>query len=221
MRKTLTLSSLVVIVLWSAVIVRAQDAEFQLRLAQSLEQGGEWDRAAAMYERLHHSEPDNEVYVQGLQRSYLRLREYGKAIDLVNQQIKRQPANVMLPVSLGGIYYESGSEQQADSVWNHVIQSNPSNIGVYRVVAAEMLEHRLFPQAIHAYLEGRTATGNENAFTDDLANLYTVLQQYEAASKEFIRLLKQSPQQLPFIESRIGSFTIRDAGLQAATSVTR
>jgi tetratricopeptide (TPR) repeat protein len=205
----------------SSLHAQDENAEFQLRLAQSYQQNGEWEQSVALYKKLYDAEPNNFVYFDGLQRGYLRLRAYDKAINLVEQRLKSQPMDTGLLASLGGIYYESGSEQKADSVWNRLIGTDPKNIGLYRVVASQMMEHRLFEKAVSTYLAGRTASGNTNAFTDELASLYTVLQQYTPASTEFIRLLNTYPQQLPFIESRIASFTIRDEGLRAATSVTR
>jgi len=210
-----------IVVLFVPLCAQDTNQEFQQRLGQSFEQSEEWERAVAVYEKLYQAEPANEIFFEELQRCYLKLREYDKAINLVDERLKTQPINIGLLASLGGIYFESGSEEKADSVWNKVIAIDPKNAGLYRVVASQMMEHRLFPQAISTYLKGRTATGNDNAFTDDLASLYTVLQEYTAASTEFVRLLKMSPQQLPFIENRIASFTMHDAGLRAATDVTR
>jgi tetratricopeptide (TPR) repeat protein len=220
-----TLRTIVVLLVFACFFssMHAQDenADFQLRLAQSYQQAGEWERAVALYEKLYDAEPNNVVYFEGLQQGYLQLRAYDKAIDLVEQRLKSQPSDIGLFASLGGIYYESGSEQKADSVWTRLIAIDPKNVGLYRVVASQMMEHRLFEKAVRTYLAGRTASGNENAFTDELASLYTVLQQYTPAATEFIRLLKAYPQQLPFIESRIASFTMRNEGLRAAMDVTR
>jgi len=203
--------------------VRSQDidAPTKLRLAQSFQQAGDWERAVALYESLYHSDPTNYLYFDGLRNGYMQLRSYDKAINLVEQQLTLHRNDVVLLASLGGVYYESGSEQKADSVWNRVIGIDPKNIGLYRVVASQMLEHRLFQQAVNIYLAGRAATGQRDAFDDELASLYMLLQQYTAASTEFIKLLHSSPQQLSFVESRIASFTIREAGLRAATDVTR
>ena len=223
MRNGTTLILALFVAAFSAAPLDAQNAnaEFQLRLAQSFEQAGEWEQAVGVYEKLYAAQPANEVYFQGLQRGYLRLRAYDKAIALVDQQLHMQPANIALLASLGGIYSDAGFPQKADSIWQRVVETNPKNVSLYRVVASQMLEHRLFPDAINTYLAARKATGNANVFAEDLASLYTVLQEYDAASAEFIRVLNLYPQQLPFIENRIASFTMRDAGLRAATNVTR
>ena len=197
------------------------DAEVQLRLAQSFEQSGEWEQAVALFEKLHGIDPNNEIYFEGLQSGYVHLRAYDKAIDITEQRLKSQPGSIGLLASLGGIYCESGSEQKSDSVWNRLIETDKRNIGLYRLVASQLMEHRLFEKAVQTYLAGRKASGNDAAFNDELASLYTVLQQYTAASTEFVKLLKTYPQLLPSIESRIASFTMREAGLHAATDVTR
>lgn len=210
-----------VVCLHSPLRAQISDAESQLRLAQSFEQSGDWDRAVVLYERLHQAELGSEVYFEGLQRAYVHVRAFDKAIGLVEERLKVQPFNIGLLAVLGGIYYESGSAQQADSVWNRLIQTDPKNTSLYRLVASQMIEHRLFPQAVTTYLAGRKAAAKDDLFADDLATLYTFLQQYDAAASELIKLLNAYPQQLPFIETRIASFTIRDAGLLAATGVTR
>lgn len=207
--------------LTSAARAQVSEPETQLRLAQSFEQSGDWDRAVVLYERLHKAQPENEVFFEGLRRAYVHVRAFDKAINLVEERLRAQPFNIGLLATLGGIYYESGSEPKADSVWNSIVKTDPKNISLYRLVASEMMEHRLFTLAVKVYLAARDAVGKDNIFADDLATLYTFLQQYDAASKEFITMLSTTPQQLPFIESRIASFTMQDAGLHAAVSVTR
>lgn len=213
----------ILIIVFFCPMSRGQDndAALKLRLAQAYEQSGEWARAVAIFEELYQTEPNNFVYFDGLRQGYTQLREYEKAIGLVERELGRQPANVGLLASLGGLYYESGSEHKADSLWNRVIAIDPKNIGLYRVVASQMMEHRLFEQAVNVYRSGRKTTGNDNAFSDELANLYLVLQQYSAASVELTKILKASPQQLPLVQSKIGSFTIRNEGLLAAANVTK
>ncbi len=218
---TLFLLCTAVVCLPCSLHAQIGDIDTQFRLAQSFEQSGDWDRAVVLFERLHQVQPDNEVFFDGLRRAYVHVRDYEKAINLVEDRLKQQPFNINLIAALGGIYYESGSESKADSVWKSIIRTDSKNVSLYRLVASEMMEHRLFTQAVDVYLDARKTTGKDGIFADDLATLYTFLQQYDAASREFIKMLTTSPQQLPFIESRIASFTMRDAGLRAATNVAR
>jgi tetratricopeptide (TPR) repeat protein len=191
----------------------------KLRLAQGFEESSEWERAAALYEDLYKLEPNNYVIVDGLQRSYTQIKEYGKAIDVIRDWLKFQPKDVNLTVTLGGLYYDSGNEAAADSVWKAVLAADTRSVQVYRVVAKELMEHRLYDQCIRVYLDGRSASKNDAQFADELGSLYAVLQQYTSATKEYLRLIKTTPDKLFFVQSRLSTFIIKPEALKAATEV--
>jgi hypothetical protein len=54
---------------------RAQDTDklMKLRLAQGFEEAGEWEHAVALYEELSTLEPNNYLFLDGLQRSYMQM----------------------------------------------------------------------------------------------------------------------------------------------------
>lgn len=195
------------------------DVLTKLRLAQGFEQAGEWERAVSIYEVLHGVDSLNYVFFDGLRRGYTQLKEYGKAIKLVQQRLGAQPADENLLSTLGGLYFQMGDERRADSLWHAVIARDPKNSNLYRLVASHMMEHRQYEQAIQLYLSGRKVIANEELFVEDLASLYMVLQQYEPAAAEFVRLLRGKPQQLTLVEARLSSFTVREVGRRAALKV--
>jgi tetratricopeptide (TPR) repeat protein len=201
----------------------AQDTDklAKLRLAQGLEEAGEWERAAALYENLSTLEPNNFLFLDGLQRSYKQIKEYGKAINVIRRWLVIQPGDINKITALGGLYYDSGNEAAADSVWKSVIAIDPHNVQIYRVVANEMLEHRMYDQCIRTYLDGRSMSKNDAAFADELGNLYAALQQYASATKEYLRLIKTAPEQLSFIQSRLSVFTAKPEGISAASETVK
>ncbi|MEX2191552.1 MAG: tetratricopeptide repeat protein [Bacteroidota bacterium] len=221
----MNLRSILVMVFLLAGILPASaqtpDATVKLRLAQSFERSGEWERAVPLYESLLFSDPKNFVYFEALRRGYIQLKEYDKAIELIRYRITLQPESPLLLSSLGGVYYQKGEEQKADSVWQSVLRSNPTNISLYRMIAGEMMEYRLYDRAISLFLQARQATGDANVFTGELANLYGAFQQYENAAREYVRLLTQQPSQLADIQSRMSLFLSRPEALATATKAVR
>ena len=203
--------------------VKAQDTDklAKLRLAQGFEEAGEWERAAALYENLSMLEPNNFLFLDGLQRSYKQIKEYGKAINIIRRWLIVQPGDINKITALGGLYYDSGNEAAADSVWKSVIAIDPRNIQIYRVVANEMLEHRMYDQCIRTYLDGRSMSKSDATFADELGNLYAALQQYTSATKEYLRLIKTAPEQLSFIQSRLSAFTAKPEGISAASETVK
>jgi tetratricopeptide (TPR) repeat protein len=212
---------LVALVLIAASVGRAQETDqmTKLRLAQRFEQAGEWERAVVLYEELYGSEPANYVYLDGLQRSYTQVKEYGKAVKIIRAYLRVRPNDVNLMTTLGGLYYDSGDEQRADSIWKAVIDVNPQNAHLYRLVAGEMMEHRLYDECIRTYTAARSISKNKALFADELGNLYTALQQYASAAREYAQLVQTSPDQLLLAQSRMSVFTSKPDGLKAAAEV--
>ena len=195
------------------------DIATRLRLAQGFEQAGEWSRAASVYESLLEENPQSFVVVDGLRRTYTELKEYDKAINLVRQQLRVNPADENMLTILGRLYDLSGHQQAADSLWRVVIMKDVKNAGLYRLVAAQLIDHRQYERAIEIYLQGRAGTKNENIFLEELASLYAALHQYHHATSEFIKLLQINPQQISYVQSRLASFTNRPEGWQSALDV--
>lgn len=210
---------IVAILVFTGIIhVPAQtpDSAVKLRLAQSFERSGDWERAVPLYESLLSQDPLNFVYFEALRRGYVQLKEYDKAIELIRHRLGIQPESPLLLSSLGGVYYQKGEEQKADSVWQSILRSQPANVGLYRMIAGEMMEYRLYDRAIDIFLQARRATGDANAFTGELANLFGAFQQYENAAREYVRLLTQQPSQLADIQSRMSLFLSRPEALASA-----
>lgn len=206
-----------------ALPLKAQqgDALARFRLAQSYEQEGSWERALPVYESLYQSDPNNILYFDGLRRSYTQLKQYDKAKKLVRDRLLRIPNDQQLLSILGSLHYLSGEEGQADSLWRLVIQSDPKNIGLYRLVAQQMLENRLFDRAIQLYLRARAETGQERAFAEELSWLYGSFQQYALATKELIAMLRANPAQLVSVQSRFAAFISREGGAREAIAVVK
>ncbi len=201
--------------------VKAQDADLatKLRLAQSFEQAGEWDRAAALYESLLETNPQSFVILDGLRRSYTELKQYDKAMNLIWGQLATRPLDENLLATLGGLYDLAGQPQKADSVWHVIIRKDIKNANLYRLVAAQLIDHRQYDKAIAIYQEGRSATGNNNLFVEELASLFAALHQYESATSEYVKIVRASPQQLNYVEARLASFTGSGEGRRAALAV--
>lgn len=197
------------------------DLSAKLRLAQSFEQAGEWEKAATVYESLLEKNPDSFIVLDGLRRSYTEVKEYDKAIDLVRQQLRAKPLDENLLSWLGGLYNLAGKTQTADSIWHVIFSKDRQNGNLYRLVAAQLIDHREYEKAIQIYLEGRDATKNSLIFLEELASLYGVLHQYESAASEYVKLVRSNPQQVTYVQARLSSYTGREEARRAALVVVR
>jgi cellulose synthase operon protein C len=195
------------------------DAAGKFRLAQALEQAGEYDKASAIYRELSTREPGNFIYFDALQRTLVQLKRYDEAIALVSGRLAQQPGDVMLHTALAGIYQGAGQEANALAEWERALAIAPQNPNQYRIVAASLIEHRLLERAAEIYRRGRTACNDPFLFTMELAQLLSVMMDYEGATGELVAWLRKNPSQVAYVQGRLASFSTKPDGRRAATAV--
>ena len=215
MKPILLLACLVV--LCSHVSAQTQDAANRLRLAQNFEQTGEYDRATRLYEDLARADSTNYTYFDGLRRCYEQLKNYDAAIAISLRRLNQQPRDINLMAALGALYYKSGNEALADSLWNEAIQVAPKNATSYTIVSIVQSDNRLFDKSIATYLQGRREIGEPTLFAGELAMLYSLMMNYVEATREYLTMLSLNEHLIDLVESRLAGFTAKEEGLAAAT----
>lgn len=190
-----------------------------LQLGQSLEQNGDWEQASKVYEDLFRRDSSNYVYFDALRRSYGQLKEYRKAIAMVERRLRVNPGEAFLRAQLGGLMYDAGNPSSADSLWKSALVAQPAHRQMYVIVAQQQQERRLYEHAIATFRAGRQNLNLPAEFVDELALLLSATQNYAGAVEEFLRMLKIAPHQLPYVQTRVASFTIRDQGIRQAREV--
>ncbi|HUI30827.1 MAG TPA: tetratricopeptide repeat protein [Candidatus Acidoferrales bacterium] len=178
----------------------------KLRIAQALEQAGEYEKALDFYLQLHQSSPDNFVYFDGLRRVYMNLKRYESAKELLNDRLQSDPSNVVMLCQLGDAYFKNGQQDSALVIWNKALTIDPKNPNVYKAVANTMAENRLFDKAIDVYRNGEV--NSNQTFTNEIARLYFLNANYAGSLRELLKQLKtqQTTYILSNIEVQIASY---------------
>ncbi len=209
------------------VFISAQtnDTNSRFRLAQSYEQGGDFENAVKLYKELLLVDPSNYMIFDGLRRSFLQLKRYDEAIGLIQLRLNSAPQDISLLCLLGSAQYQSGKEKEAFAAWDRAIAADRANANVYRLVANSLLENRLLEKAADVYRRGRKETGDPNLYILELAQLLSVTMDYAGATSEFLRYLEQTPTQLGYVQSRMSQFTgkaeARDAAIEVVLSAQK
>ncbi len=197
----------------------AQDANElnKLRLAQSLEQAGEFAQALPFYQQLYKAHPDNFVYFDGLRRTYISLREFPEAAELIRSRLKSNPNDVVLLSQLGDLYYKEGKLDSANATWNSALAVNPKDMNAYRFVAQMMVEDDLYDRAVEVYKEGERKTGSKTAFVTEIAHVYFLTMNYRGSIVELLQLLdsKRDEASYVYIESQIAGYSSSKEAMDA------
>ncbi len=189
---------------------KTQSTNQKLRLAQELENSGQWKEAQNIYETLYSKMPGNIVVFNRLKNLYLRTRSYQKALELVEKQRMVYPNNLSLDIAYAQVIYKMGRHEEAVKEWMNILDQWPKQSSVYRAVANAMIQERLLDKAINVYLLGRRRLNKNDLFTFDLANLYGLRMEYGKATDELLDYLKIHPHHFTLIENMLLTYPRAD-----------
>jgi tetratricopeptide (TPR) repeat protein len=197
-----------VIIATSALSQTPQQNAAQLRLAQDFERMGQYDRAADIYAKLFNTDPRNGAYYFGLKRMLLQLRRYDDLTAVINRRLEVID-DVNTRVDLGDVDFKRGQAERARALWKELLQQYPQP-GTFAAVANAFVENRAYDEAMQIYLQARQQLNNPSLFMLEMANLYSLRANYEAATAEYLRFLEANPRQFPFVQSKINEMARDD-----------
>ena len=188
-------------------------------LAQSFEHSGDLKKASKIYEELYQRDPQNNLYFESLNRTYVQLKNYAASVNLIEQKIGRKSNDINLYGLLGSTYYLMGNEEKAYQVWDKPFSFLEPNPIFYRVIAAYAVERRAFDKAIDLFRRGKEISPDKIIFSYDLARLYSLTMQYDNAAEEYCAILSNDPLQLQNVQTRILANANKPGALKVTISV--
>ncbi|HLF13591.1 MAG TPA: tetratricopeptide repeat protein [Bacteroidota bacterium] len=191
-------------------------SDIRLRLAQSYEKSGDFESALRVYHELFASDSGNFSLIESLKRCHLKLKQHDEVIALIDHSLRLHPRDIGALSQLGNVWFLKGDESRALDAWQRAVAVDPNDETAYRVVGSSMVQVRQFERAAETYRAARKNLGKPTAFASDIAYLYGVMQKFRESTEEYIVLLRETPSQLAYIQSRIASFTGNEAGLKEA-----
>lgn len=175
----------------------------KLRLAQNFEVRGQLEDAEQIYLELYKYQPQNFQIYNSLFHLQLKLKKYDEAKSLVENQIKISKNKVNLYGDLGSVYFLMGDEEKSAQVWKDALDLEPENPFTYRIIANYLIENRDLETAIEVLNKGNEKSDDQTIFSYDVANLYSIVMNFEAATREYCKILVQKPKQLNLVQSKI------------------
>ncbi len=191
------------------LLAQSQNELNLLRLAQSFERAGEYERALKIYEELYTNNPQNRVYLEALVRLNTQLKKYDTAIKLANLWLSTHPDDIDTKARLGDIHFKAGKEKEAIEIWDKIIKTYKDNPGVYRMVSDYLIQNRLYDKAIEYLKTAQKISGVPELYAYEIAMLYEFTMRFDKAVEEYIKVLQRTPSMIPSIKSRMSSYIDR------------
>ncbi len=192
----------------------------RFRLADAYLRAGQSERAIALLEDLHDEAPMQPAFFEKLVEAYESVKRYDEALAALGRQLGRQ-ATPALMAEKARLLYQQGREAEAEAAWRDAIALAPDDPQTYRVIVRSLQRQRRFERAVAVMEEARTRLGNTSLFLPNLAYLYSLTGEHAQAAREYLRLLRQSDEQLRFVQRRLSTFVEQDDARDATVAVLR
>jgi tetratricopeptide (TPR) repeat protein len=166
----------------------------ELALARQALVMGDIDEAVRLSEELYRRYPDeNRVFwaLVSVYRNADLVEE--RLVPLLEARLAQTPDDDRLLMELGEAYAGLADFDRAHAVWLERARRGRADVVRYSEVGALEVRYRMYERAVEVYLEGRGVSGGGSFFSEELAQLYTVLGEYDRAIEESFITAREHP----------------------------
>lgn len=162
----------------------------------------EFDKSAALFERLFEEKPTIYNYTYLLQ-SLLEINDLEKAEKIVKRQAKKNPDDSRYIVDQGYVLIRSNQSSKASKLFDEAIKDLPADQRRIAELANAFQVRRENDYAIRTYMRGRQLLSPTYTFGFELANLYEVQGSFDKMTGEYIELLETRPDMQMQVQDRL------------------
>lgn len=170
------------------------------QLATRLMQQQEYADALPLLKDLHERNPQTYIFAERLIDCYIQLKEYDQGLEVVQKFENRAVADGQIIIKKAELLHYKGETEQARSLWFQNLEKYPNQHQIYISTARTMVNRREHLDAVEVYKRARSNFKNDRLFFSDIANAYMQAGEYELAIEEWLNLLKNSPNQISYIQ---------------------
>ncbi|MEX0994142.1 MAG: tetratricopeptide repeat protein, partial [Balneolaceae bacterium] len=183
------------------VPVQAQNNDF--REANQLMQQQNYEEALPILQYLHEQNPEAGIFFDRLMDCMINLKMFDEAIQIAREKMKIEDTTSHTNIRIAEIYHLKGEKERAYELWKEVVADSQGNIQLYYNVGNAMINRREYDMAADLYESARDQFNDNSLFTNELANAKLQAGNFEGAVNEFIRLIRNNPDQMNFVQQRM------------------
>lgn len=174
-------------------------------LAESYYRAGKIDKALEIYDSLYRQKQGDPIYLERYRQALFDLQKYDKLIDVLKDEIGRQPQNQILQFQLAQCYYLKSMPEKGDEQLEAILKKAQSVTAFND--AFYVLEQVKHYDRIERFVEiGRKKFQNPDIFAQQAAAAYLFLADYPKATKEYLRLFRSGAGDFYSAQSNILSY---------------
>jgi tetratricopeptide (TPR) repeat protein len=186
----------------AGLALRAQDS----RLAQQYFQNGEYEKAAVLFEQLYDANPQNDYFFDRYVDCLISLERYEACEKAIRKQIKRDPKNLPLYVTLGRLFEQQYRDADAEQQYKDAIAQLPKEHFAIIRLANAFTNTTKYDYAIETYEKGSEILKDNVSFSYYLGDLYRRKGDTPKMIDNYLNSLATTPDRLPTLQTTFQRF---------------
>ncbi|MDX1438962.1 MAG: tetratricopeptide repeat protein, partial [Rubricoccaceae bacterium] len=149
---------------------------------------------------------------------YTNTRRFSALVDLIERRMALTEAGVSTLAEYGAALYQADRTEDAEQAWAEALRIDPTSEMAYRILATQIGQVHLYDRAAELLVEGRTRIGDPSLFRLELANIYGLAADYEAAADEYLALIVENEEVVRMVQARLNRLIGGDGAAEAIAS---
>ena len=163
------------------------------QLASQFFSNGEYDKAAALYEKLLNKNLNSLYLYDNLIQSLMKLKRLDDA-ENISKKMYRKTNSAYFLVDIGYLYKLNNKQDKAIKQFDEIIKKTIPNQEKILETSNAFEKRNELEYAIKSYLNGRKLLGYETVFNNELAALYNKTKQTQLMIDEYVNSVAQYPE---------------------------
>lgn len=175
------------------------------KLADQYYLEGEYQKAGDLYLKLHETarKNNNFIYFNKYIECLLAMQEYDQAEKEIKEQMKAQPDDFSMLVTLGNVQERIGNYENAQASYKLAIEKVPAKIDAITRLGNAFLSQAKYDEAIETYEKGEKLLEKPGIFSYQLADLYKRNGNIAKMIEQYLYSLQSSPDRLESIQNML------------------
>jgi tetratricopeptide (TPR) repeat protein len=196
----------VVAVLLLQVIVATALPGQDMNLATQYFNNGEYEKAAAIYAQFVEKDERNEYFFNRYIECLLNLEQYEECERAIKKQLKKNPENVQLYVTYGGMFERKGDNEAAEEQYRKAIEKVGTDYSAITRLANTFTTNAKYELAIQTYDRGSKQFKEPHRFAYNLGDLYRRKGETAKMIEQYLHALSMEPARLASIQNMLARY---------------
>jgi len=173
------------------------------KLADQYYLEGEYQKAGDLYLKLHETakKNNNYTYFNKYIACLLALRDYEAAEREIKNQMKEQPDDFSMLVTLGNVQERKGNFEGAQASYRMAIEKLPPRMDAITRLGNAFIGQAKYDEAIETYEKGEQLLDKKGIFSYQLADLYRRNGDMPKMIEQYLYSLQESPDRIVNIQT--------------------